>query len=352
MTSIDLSTFRNCEEQGLLTCRAHPTGQLLIWNYTQRCQYEQVWNDITTQARGLITTPDGKIIARPFRKFFNLEQHQGDLPLEPFTVTTKMDGSLGILFWLDGVPQIATRGSFTSEQAVKATAILHEKYDSTIGVLNPHYTYLFEVIYPSNRIVVDYGNMEDLVLLAVIHTETGQEIDIHESNMLKTFRGTFPFVKRYDGINDIAQLRILEEENAEGFVIRFASGLRLKLKFAEYLRLHRLMTHVNARVIWDLLRDGQPLDELLERVPDEFYNWIRRTQGDLLAQFQTIERHCQAIVNQIKDLPTRKEQAAIVLKTRYPGITFTMLDQKNYQEAIWKLLYPEAARPFKIEDDA
>ena len=351
MTSIDLSAFREREALGLIACRPHPTGKLLIWNYTQKCQFEQAWDEVIIQARGLITTPAGEIVARPFEKFFNLDQHQGDLPLEPFTVTAKMDGSLGILYWLDGKPQIATRGSFTSEQAAKATTMLYEKYGGRLTSLPPSYTYLFEVIYPDNRIVVDYGAMEDLVLLAVIHTETGHEVDIHWPTASRVFRDVFPLVKRYDGISDIAQLRAIEEENAEGFVIRFRSGLRLKLKFAEYVRLHRLITKVNARVIWDLLRSGQPFDELLERVPDEFYAWVKRTRDALTAQFSLIEMQCQEVVKQVQDLPTRKEQAAVIVKTRYPGVAFAMLDQKNYQETIWKLLHPEATRPFKIDEE-
>jgi hypothetical protein len=83
---IDLDRFREHERQGLLTCRPHPTGQLLIWNYAPRCQFENIWDEVTMQARGLITTPDtdSTIVARPFINFFKLEQHQGNLPLEPF----------------------------------------------------------------------------------------------------------------------------------------------------------------------------------------------------------------------------------------------------------------------------
>lgn len=352
MAAIDLASFRERETQGMLTSRSHPTGRLLIWNYTPQCQFDQAWDDVTMQARGLITTPAGEIVARPFKKFFNLDQHQGDLPLEPFIVTAKVDGSLGILYWLDDVPQVATRGSFTSDQAVKATEILHHKYHNILGSINPNYTYLFEIIYPNNRIVVDYGNLEDLVLLAVIHTESGLEMDIHEPTASGSFHDLFPLVKYYDGVRDLAQLQAIQEENAEGFVIRFQSGLRLKLKFAEYIRLHRLITRVNARAIWEHLRAGQSFDELLERVPDEFYVWVRRTQDDLLTQFAAIEQQCQEVVSEVQSLPTRKEQAAVIMKTRYPGITFALLDQKNYQEAIWKLLYPEASRPFKIDEDA
>lgn len=345
---IDIAAFREREAQGLVTCRSHPTAALLIWNYTAKCQYEQAWDAVTMQARGLITTPVGEIIARPFKKFLNLDQHAGDLPLEPFTVTAKMDGSLGVLFFLEGKPQIATRGSFTSPQAQRANQIL-ARYSGFI--FSNECTYLFEIIYAANRIVVDYGQTEDLILLAVIHTETGQEYDIHDpASWAVTW--PMPIVKRYDGVRDLAQLRQLEEENAEGFVIRFESGLRLKLKFAEYVRLHHLLTQVNACIIWDLLRNNQPFDALLEKVPDEFYVWVKQTREKLEQQFTAIEMHCREVVLRVKDLPTRKEQAEHVKHTSYPGVIFAMLDGKPYHEVIWKTLRPVAERPFREESES
>ncbi len=346
--SIDITAFREREAQGLLTCRSHPTAALLIWNYTPKCQYARGWDEITMQARGLITTPDGDIIARPFKKFMNLDEYQGDVPLEPFTVTAKMDGSLGVLFFLDGKPQIATRGSFTSPQARRANLIL-ERYSAF--PFSAEHTYLLEIIFAENRIVVDYGKTEELILLAVIHTETGKEYDLHDLAWAGTW--PMPVVKRYDGIRDLAQLRQLEEEeNAEGFVIRFESGLRLKLKFAEYIRLHRLLTQVSARVIWDLLRNNQPFDVLLENVPDEFYAWVRMTRENLEQQFGAIESQCRMVALQAQKLPTRKEQAAYIKQAQYPGVVFALLDGKPHHEIIWKMLRPAAERPFREESES
>lgn len=344
MARIDLASFREREQQGLITCREHPTGKLLIWNYTTRCQYEYAWDEVTTRARGLITTPDGTIVASPFKKFFNLDQLRGDLPLEPFTVTEKVDGSLGILFFLDGSPHIATRGSFTSDQAIKANAILQEKYSDF--PFDPEYTYLFEIIYPAGRIVVDYGDREDLILIAVMHTETGHELDITARSW------PFPRVKQYNGITDIAQLQKIVEENAEGFVIRFASGLRAKLKFSEYLRLHRLLAQVNAQTIWELLANNQPFDDLFERVPDEFYSWVNSTRDNLLDQYRAVEETSRQIYEQVKDLPTRKEQAAIARQSPHSALVFRMLDGREYAELIWRQLRPQAARPFRVDIDA
>lgn len=346
MAEIEVQKFREYEAQGLITGRPHPTHDLIIWNYTQKCQFEQAWDEVTMQARGLITRPDGTIVARPFKKFFNYEQHTEPLPLEPFKVTEKCDGSLGILYFIDGKPYIATRGSFTSEQALRANSILERYHDLPILT---HYTYLFEIIFPENRIVVDYGETEDLILLAAIHTETGKEIDIHDPSYASMW--TCPIVKRYDGITDIAALRELEEANKEGFVIRFESGLRLKVKFEDYKRLHRILTQCTARTIWEAMSNNISLDAIIENVPDEFFSWFKETRDNFNTQFYLIEGECQAILSRVKHLPTRKEQAALITQTRYPGVVFSMLDNKNYEAAIWKLLYPAASKPFRKDEE-
>lgn len=348
MAQVDVEALQRLVIDGYLTARPHPTEDLVIYNYTPRCQFDRYWTPETMMCRGLITKVDGTIVARPFGKFFNVEEHQGAIPLESFKVTEKMDGSLGILYFVDGKPCIATRGSFTSDQAIRANEILQRRY-STFSFM-PYYTYLFEIIFPENRIVVDYGDMEDLVLLTVIFTETGEEEDIFDRHWIKMW--PFPLVKQYDGITDLAMLREREEVNQEGFVIRFESGLRLKMKFAEYVRLHRLLTGINAKTIWELLHYNQPFDDMLSRVPDEFYAWVTHTRDSLISQFKAIEEGGRQVYMQVKDLPTRKEQAAIVTKTPYSAVAFRMLDDKDYAELIWKQIRPVAERPFREDIDA
>lgn len=354
MASINMEAFREQERLKNITGRRHPTHDLIIWNYTVKCQYDQAWNDVTLQARGLITLLDGTIVARPFKKFFNLEEHKGEIPLEPFKVTTKFDGSLGILYFLDGrTPRIATRGSFTNKQTIRANAILKRYQDYTFL---PEFTYLFEIIYPENRIVVDYGTMEDLVLLAVIHTETGKECDIHQY----PFRDQcpFPVTKVYDGIKDVAQLRQIQETNAEGFVIRFESGLRLKCKFAEYKRLSSLFSKCTARKIWEYLKEDRPLQSLLECVPDEFYAWVKSISKELSDGYRSYHRKTlqtyKAIVEQAKiatpiavgnTLTPREVDAIKRAMDRYMHEQFTQYPDIAPFLEIWHTLRPVHARP-------
>ena len=108
-------------EEGLVYKQVHPTLPLTIWNYTEKVQYDNLWDGVTIQTRGLVTDDEGNIIARPFKKFFNIEEKRY-VPTEKFDVYEKLDGSLGILFNYKGEWIMSTRGSFISEQAIKGSS--------------------------------------------------------------------------------------------------------------------------------------------------------------------------------------------------------------------------------------
>ena len=334
-----------------VTVRKHPSLDLYIYNYSPKAQYDRVWNEVTTQCRGLIMNEKHNILARPFKKFFNIEEAIGlgdSLPLEDFEVTEKMDGSLGILYWDKDLPYLATRGSFESEQAIKGTQILRTKYKDVEFKVG--YTYLLEILYPENRIVIDYGGIEDIILLAVIDTVTGNEIDYNVMLDWALASG-LQIVKRYDGIKDVNKLKELQRDNAEGFVIHYVGGKRFKVKFEEYVRLHRLITGVNARRIWDLLRNGQSMDELLDRVPDEFFKWVKDTKEGLELAYRICQMSAEATFAIVKDLPTRREQARYVLEhnKNVSSIVFKMLDKQPYEQIIWQMLKPKHETPFKMK---
>lgn len=323
----------------LINVQKHPSANLFIYNYTPAVQYERLWNEITLQARGLILDDKMNYVARPFRKFFNFEEHQPEeIPKLPFDVYEKMDGSLGILYWLNDKPFIATRGSFTSDQANHANIILYDKYQKTFDKLDRNATYLFEIIYPNNRIVVNYGLMDDLILLTVIDNKTLLERIEHVG---------FPVVKKFDGVNDLNELRKIEETNKEGFVIRFQNGFRIKMKFSEYVRLHRIITGISNVSVWEYLSEGRPFDELLDRVPDEFYDWVKKIQNELLEQYNNIYSECESV---FKEFNTRKETAEYFMKQKYPHVLFSMLDKKSCKKIIWKLIKPKFSKPFSNEE--
>jgi RNA ligase len=332
--------------EGYIHVQSHESGELFIYNYSPKTQYERIWNEWTIQCRGLIMDKNYQIIARPFKKFFNLEEHkqelipQGDMT-GAFEVYEKLDGSLGILYLYQNQYFIATRGSFDSEQALKATQMLYDKYAHVIPKFLPNKTYLFEIIYPENRIVIDYGAAEELVLLAIIDNATGLDEPLTDIGL--------PIVKSYDGIRDLDVLKTLEEDNKEGFVVKFASGFRVKVKFEEYVRLHRILTQISSKNIWEYLSTNQSFEQILERVPDEFYDWVKKTVHDITSEYQAIESYCK---EHFKVLADRKETALYFQTLKHSSVLFAMLDGKEYASIIWKRVKPNYERPFRslIED--
>ena len=328
-------------EDGLLYKQVHPTLPLTIWNYTEKVQYENLWDAVTLMCRGLVTDDTGDIVATPFQKFFNIEEGKFE-PTENFEVFEKMDGSLGIVFWYRGQWVVATRGSFTSDQAIKAREILR-KYNTNI--MFRHLTFCFEIIYPENRIVLDYGNDEKLVLLGTFD-KNGKEIDVE---IWREYG--FDVVKKYDGIKDYKQLKEMVKNDQEGFVVKFSNGDRVKVKGIEYLRLHKIMTNVTTTGIWEYLKNGEDVMEILKDVPDEFYNKIKSYVKDLrYSYFQISEDVGKKFdgmmygkYNDKEPIEDRKEFAEWVFTQpkHMSGILFRMFDKKDYSEIIWNLIRPE-----------
>ncbi len=336
---IDFDAIQAQVAEGYINVQQHPAADLRIFNYSSKAQFDWHWTPETLVCRGLIVDGQNQIIARPFPKFFSYEQLNGQVPSEPFEVYEKLDGSLGILYWIEDEPALATRGSFVSEQARRATLIFRERY-AHLPFERAH-TYLFEIIYPENRIVVDYGATEELFLLAVIETASGHELSLPQLGL--------PVVKRYDGVSDFNELLARQEANREGFVVRFQSGQRVKLKFEDYKRLHKLLTGVSARHIWEILRAGQDLAAIIERVPDEYYQWVRGLEAELRERYAQIEQQAQ---RDFKVLGDRKETALYFQTCANPGILFSMLDGKDYSQHIWKQIRPRGENTFRCDIDA
>lgn len=338
-------TLDKLVEEGWLVSQVHPSLDLTIYNYSQQTQFERHWTEHTLMCRGLVLNSVGDIVGRPFRKFFNYEEVMDQVPVGvPYEISEKVDGSMGIFFWYLGHPVFASRGSFTSDQCVKGWKMLQKlPYES----LSNKHTYIFEIIYPENRIVIDYAGEEKLVLLAGINTISGCEIP--RKNMEELLGAFFELVKVYHIKGSWDQLKSLNEPNKEGFVIAFINGFRMKIKFEEYFRLHRILTKVSNLDIWERLMKGVPITDLLEDIPDELYDWVHKTIADLTKEFMKIKLEYLEIFEKLLENPqskTKKGFAELALKYPHSEILFSIYEDKNYNEHIWKMIRPVWSKPF------
>lgn len=357
----DESEFSDLHQQGYIRTQKHPRYPLQIAGYTEKAQFDRAWNDVTTQCRGLIYNTDTReVLARPWKKFFNWDEGAaGPIPNGPMIKSPKMDGSLGILYPIPDDDErlstmaVASRGSFASEQATWATrwflpTAMKHGFAPVEGC-----TYLFEIIYPENRIVVDYGDFEGLVLLDVLDIESGTPVWSEFDNCAwphKVEKTSVP-----GGFSDSLVHEIKDDE--EGFVLYFpAHDIRVKMKGSAYVALHRVLTQANARTVWEYLSTGKTVQDLLGdvSVPDEFYAWLRQTALTLKLKHDEIEGDCDT---QFKwamakvgwerfDRDARKEFALLIKDFKYKSILFRMWDDQPYDDIIWKIIRPEATKPF------
>ena len=350
LKKVDWTVLNQYIEQSLIVANKHSEYNIWILNYSPKAQSKKFWDDYTMSCRGMVIDAEGNILARPFQKFKNFEEHDTseiDMSM-PFVIYEKMDGSLIIVFYYEPKMEwiVASRGSFISEQSIEAKKMIGSKTEK----FQKDCTYLFEVLYPENRIVVNYGDRRELILLSRVQTSTGNEI--FHVDLVRLYSNLFTIVKLYDikGIKKLSDLKELEEDNREGFVIRFANGFRVKVKFSEYVRLHGILTNVSNITVWEHLRDNYQFDELLDRVPDEFYSWLNKTVVKIQADFNDIERLALLEfmriyhVNKITERAKFAEQAK---ESKYCSILFRLYDRRSYANIIWKQVRPVYSKPFK-----
>ncbi|MEU9714359.1 RNA ligase [Streptomyces sp. NPDC047976] len=380
-------------DAGHVTRKQHPELPLSIYTYTRTAQYEQVWNRVTTRCRGLVADDEtGAVVALPLPKFFNVGEHTSGrpyapaLPDETFEVYDKVDGSLAVVFHYADHWRAASKGSFISSQAAWAQRLLDTRDTSA---LVPGTTYLAEMLYPQNRIVVDYGDRRDLVLLAAFGPD-GTEVPLAEA--AGHWQDIGSVVKVWPAM-PLDELLALADSNtlpgggsatgtdAEGFVLRFASGVRAKAKLSEYVRLHRLLTGVNERDIWrahgvqrfagvsaKLLAQGlnctvadveeaggKPLDALLEQVPDEFDAWVREVIVRLEDAFARREREIgeafDALAHLAGDRAAFARAAKEIRDGKIRSAMFLRLDGRSTELVSWRAVRPETADPYTTDEE-
>ena len=348
LKKVDWKILHEYSDNSLIIANKHPDYDIWILNYSPKVQSKKFWDEYTLSSRGLIIDIDGNILARPFQKFKNLEEYDpSEIDMtQDYDVFEKMDGSLIIVFYYEPCMKwiIASRGSFISEQALEAQKMLTD-----FTYLDKEYTYLFEIIYPENRIVVDYGNRRELILLTRIETKTG--IEMYYDDLLAKYSKYFTVVKKYKikNINNLNELKQLEENNKEGFVVRFFNGFRVKVKFSEYVRLHGILTNVSNLTVWEHLLNNYNFDALYDRVPDEMFNWLNQTIKNLRSNFNEIERLALKEfirIYYINNIINRKDFAIEAIKTEYQSILFKLYDKRSYDEIIWKQIKPTYSKPF------
>jgi RNA ligase len=331
-----IEEFRQAVADGWVREFQHNSLPLVGFVYSFKCEMEGGWNNVTRYARGIVfDSLTGELVAFPFPKFFNLNQHDEtrieNLPSLPFTVTTKEDGSLIIVYNYKGQWICSTKGSFHSEQANWANAWLAKEWkrlETSFNYTGENNTWLFEGIYPTNRIVVDYGEFEGLKFLGAFNRKFHTEMtDLALPHAMELF----PCADSHSlSLREIVELcTTLPGTFQEGFVLRYSNGLRVKIKGIDYCSIHRVVTNATPLSVWEGFNFYEPIYDkdfagekpsYLAAIPDEFLPKIIEWDAELRRQYKILLDKAQAALDNAQAQGTDRKSICIHLQKHHKDV--------------------------------
>lgn len=216
-------------------------------------KYSQLDSDfsepIVREARGLILKkPDYKVVRMAYLKFFNYgEDNAADIDWASARASEKLDGSL-ISYWYDEDEwHISTNSTIDAFDAPLEDKTYHnfgelvlkaaENMHLDTSKFNPNHIYTFELCTPINRVVIKH---DDFYLY---HTLTRDKTTLEEIEEDIGIPKPAQYIINGGHADpyDFKELVNSFDDTHEGIVVKDKYNNRVKIKTAEYVRLHYLM---------------------------------------------------------------------------------------------------------------
>jgi T4 RnlA family RNA ligase len=324
----------------------HPTLPLVICNYDQLESPKT--HPIVRECRGLIlNSQTHELVARAFNRFFNWGEVVEEMSLfnfNDFSVQSKEDGSLVVIYFYDGQWRINTRGSFgldlmQFQPFTWGAAILNALGVTDVNDLNlcldQSVTYVGEFVSPWNKVVRSYVEPKVYLLSAF---RGYNELSHQECDELASDAKVFLRPTRYD-FTTIEQVQEFLTEMAandatyEGVVICDNEFRRYKIKSPTYLSLHRMGSIkenlFNPKNLIPFILSGES-DELLT-----YFSEVREALEFYTQQFDDICGEMNLLWNQHKGILDQKEFA---LKVKDHSMASMLFQARRTGETPEKIL--------------
>ena len=365
---IDVKLLGRYIDDGIVRARPHPTLPLVILNYTPAAVTVKVWDETLSRCRGLVyDTETLQVVGLPMRKFWNFGDTghgagKESLPEGLPKIYEKIDGSLGIGFFYQDEFIIATRGSFESDQAKWANGQVEKNFTKPSTNFSKNYTYLFEIVAPGDRKVVNYP-FSGLVLLGAISLFSGREYppeDVFEAEREWMGWVRLPRQLPYE---ELEILRAKDLDNEEGFVATWYDGAktyRVKLKFETYCKFHKLYFQTSTLVIWDLTRVGKSVIMELQDADQALKDWAGKIASDIQRDhdslrtayteaFRTVIALCNISEGDVIDRERRKLFAMYAKGYEKSSLLFTLFDGRldKFEDMVWEFVKPVSKQFFR-----
>ena len=286
--------------------------------------YNGVLSDFNDQyvrlCRGCIVSVEDRenpqMICAPFVKFGNFGQEFcPEINWKSALVEQKVDGILIKLFYYDKKWRWVTNNGWNTNVEFSMITKLPSKYKEketdnyktvgdlidyclnknnvTVDEFNPDYTYMFELISPKVRILVD-NPKTDLVYLGCRNNYSYNEYNLYIAKSLIPVIEKFNTVKYFDlhNIDEVLTLcNSYKGDVDEGVVVVDDKFNRIKIKCEDYIRLkgYRNMLDTTEEQIWKGMREGT-IDDALQVFP-ELNPRIKAIQKNIVSYKKMLKKY-------------------------------------------------------------
>lgn len=215
------------------------------------------WTKENLIYRSSLWDKDGHPVSLSFKKFFNYDEKPDIFPapsdLTDAKLMEKLDGSTLIFSRYKGHTVIRTRGTVNARMQANGHEIdyLLQKYQKFANHLTLKDTYdvsyVFEWLSPTNRIVLNYGDEPDMVLIAAIHHSDYHMAHQYTLNNFAVIMGLKrPRTFSYNSVEEMkSAVEVLKDQ--EGLCVYYGNEQQIrKVKAAQYLFLHRAKSEISS----------------------------------------------------------------------------------------------------------
>ena len=272
------------------------------FNFTRNAFFSKHWDEITTTARGLfVDTNTGKIVARGYKKFFNInEKRETELEHllvkfkdQKITLYKKENGFLGIMSWVNDEMFLASKSTNQGEFAGYFKTLYEQSDIDKIKVekylKENDVTLVWEVIDIENDPhIIEYPKSK-IVLLDIIHNqyefkrelyekvvELAKEIGCECKTIYKEFDNVREFHHWYIANTDEEDL---SKTDIEGVVVE-CGNIMTKLKFP-YYNFWKLMRKTKEQVARG---SGVKLSKMYNATANYFLHWLKEQTKEVQQQ--------------------------------------------------------------------
>ncbi len=291
-------------------------GELWLFKYNQI--ESDMSNEIVQECRGIILSKKNNewtIVCKPFTKFFNYgEPLAFDIDINCSIVYEKVDGSLLKMYYYNNEWIVATNGTINSKYC--ETRIPEKTfYDLFIDVvgddgfeqmknrMNKNDVYLFELVHPLSRIVVDYKDKKELVFIGHRYSNGIEHIptaDIFDGLDFIRLPKIYERPQKIEELIEIADNLNVTGVDFEGFVVTQVNEYndvvgRVKVKSPKYLKYHHLAGSSIYNSMMELILKNE-IDEFnayLSKAPYyivQIYNDMRKCYNDFIEKANSINK--------------------------------------------------------------